>query len=565
MVAAPHTHTAMHAAAAASDSAVTAYPDVADTSDVTAAIESLYDDELRPYGRIIRKRFAELAARRGSWPVDVDTRCLLTACERCPWLTVQAEEGGDWSALLQYRATAFVDVYSPVDLYPARLWAAASDYFQSLDEANMVLPGGRYSCAQALQERCLPFLEGRSLGQICHIVQLGISQKKLLGYLNGAVVPYCRSQSMVKERCAERQRPCSSGGVRGGSSNLADWEAVRSCLQEILGSLSLSPASDSSIPLSNVKRLFRSRFHTELSETALGHAKLSELFQDPRLRDICDVRLKGHGYVLVPLRKAAVGMPISIAGNLGLCADQEADIDNALRRRAPWMNSFTLNTGDIFDSQLAPAQVHQVAATVLAQPVTDGFPCQPRLGTDSDSWTVLQQFAERTLRAPTPDSGQWSVGQRSRSLPREATAASSRSGAWETACLALGFLPDNLPAPPEGAQPANLSLLEARAEVSREVRQWPEVVAKQAETTSRQDALSDPVPQLVAATPTPTRTRRKGPPVEPFLTPNTLVSMGFQVRNTFIHAELPPSSPMAGSSSRACSCPRSMGSELGVL
>ena len=31
----------------------------------------------------------------------------------------------------------------------------------------------------------------------CHIVQLAISQKKLLGYLNGSVVPYSRSQSMV--------------------------------------------------------------------------------------------------------------------------------------------------------------------------------------------------------------------------------------------------------------------------------------------------------------------------------------------------------------------------------
>ena len=29
-------------------------------------------------------------------------------------------------------------------------------------------------------------------------MQLAISQKKLLGYLNGAVVPYRRSQSMIK-------------------------------------------------------------------------------------------------------------------------------------------------------------------------------------------------------------------------------------------------------------------------------------------------------------------------------------------------------------------------------
>jgi len=57
-----------------------------------------------------------------------------------------------------------------------------------------------------------------------------------------------------------------------------------------------------SIPLSNVKRLFRSRFHLELSETALGHAKLSELLQDDRLSEVCAVRLQGHGYVVVPLQ-----------------------------------------------------------------------------------------------------------------------------------------------------------------------------------------------------------------------------------------------------------------------
>merc|ERR1740138_554608 len=89
------------------------------------------------------------------------------------------------------------------------MWAAAAMYFQALSGDEMQLPGGRYSCAQALLARDLPFLRGRSLGQVCHIVQLAISQKKILGYLNGAVVPYVRSQSMVKEQCAQFQTPCS--------------------------------------------------------------------------------------------------------------------------------------------------------------------------------------------------------------------------------------------------------------------------------------------------------------------------------------------------------------------
>jgi hypothetical protein len=418
-------------------------------------------------------------------------------------MTVQQEEGGDWSALLNYRAAHFVDVYSPVDIYPAWLWAAASEYFESLDETNMVLPGGRYSCAQKLQERSLPFLEGRSLGQICHIVQLGISQKKLLGYLNGAVVPYSRSQSMVKERCAERQRPCTSG-VRG-ASNLADWEAVRACLQEILGSLSPSSGSPSSIPLSNVKRLFRSRFHMELSETALGHAKLSELFQDPRLRDVCDVRLKGHGYVLLPLRKTSVGRPISIAGNLGLCAEQAANIpiESDLHRRPSWLNPLNFNEDCYFvNHDFAASQAQPFAMTMLSQPGNN-----LGLETQSGSWSALQASPPIVLAMAAPEKD--------------------------------FVLPD----------------------LGDEVSRPQSPLLKEGEPTALKGAVKDLVPQLVAAAPTPTRTRRRSPG-PPLLTPSTLSSMGFQVRNTFIHAELPLSSPMANSSIRAHSCPRSMGSEL---
>merc|ERR1719284_1453766 len=114
----------------------------------------------------------------------------------------------------------------------------------------MVLPGGRYSCAQVLMQRGLPFLAGRTLGQVIHIVQLAISQKKLLGYLNGTIVPYAHSQSMVKETCAARGRPCNSG-ARG--KNIATWDMVHECLQEIIRDMG---PTDEFIPLSNVKRFF---------------------------------------------------------------------------------------------------------------------------------------------------------------------------------------------------------------------------------------------------------------------------------------------------------------------
>merc|ERR1719236_201289 len=53
------------------------------------------------------------------------------------------------------------------------------------------------------------------------------------------------------------------------------------------------------VPLSNVKRLLKSKFCIELSETMLGHSKLSELLQDDRFGDICAVKLQKHGYTVI--------------------------------------------------------------------------------------------------------------------------------------------------------------------------------------------------------------------------------------------------------------------------
>jgi len=225
----------------------------------------------------------------------MDINNIQQICEACPLLHVQTEEGNEWSATLKGRRSCFIDVYSPEDHYSSELWQQMAAYFKSLQDSVVILPGGRYSCAQALMACRLPFLEGCSLGQVSHIVQLAISQKKILGYSKGAVVPYKHSESMVKDRCAEGQRPCMSSSRR--SKRLATWESVRSGMQHILEPC---VADSDAIPLSNLKRLFRFKFRQELSETALGHSKLSELLQDERLSDLCGVQLKGSGYVVVP-------------------------------------------------------------------------------------------------------------------------------------------------------------------------------------------------------------------------------------------------------------------------
>lgn len=294
-----------------------------DEEEVLAAIQSLYRDQLKPFGRILRKRIAENSvaheaeqldpedpSKRGRTSLpDVDIKHLKDLCDMSPRLTIAPEDGGDWSAVFNDCPENFVDIYSSDDPFPPSFWMEADRYFSSLYGSDSELPGGRYSCAQALIARNLAFLSNMTLGQVCHMVQLGISKHKILGYCNGAVVPYAMSQSMLKEHCAANQKPISSSdGIPnvGAMLALADLATARICLREILEMVALDPYDDqsfTSVPLSNVKRLFRSRYKLELSETALGHSKLSELLQDERFSDICTVELHGNGYIVIQTKK----------------------------------------------------------------------------------------------------------------------------------------------------------------------------------------------------------------------------------------------------------------------
>jgi len=266
-------------------------------------VHSLYDDGLRPCSRMLRLRLAEHQAsapepRRGSELRNCVSDRLLALCESCRSLRVEHSDAGDWAALLLSRPAIFIDVYSDNDVYPEEMWSSMEVYLRNLaegDEEHRTLPRGRYASAQALVARDLQFLSGRSVGEVCHIVQVALSKRKLLGYIEGGIVPYACSTSMVKSRCAQHR--CPVPGVQGGVPQqrqglaVADWGAAREKLREILVA--------EPVQLSNVKRLFRSSYQMELSETALGYTTLTELLGDARFHDVCTVRAQGLGHVVL--------------------------------------------------------------------------------------------------------------------------------------------------------------------------------------------------------------------------------------------------------------------------
>lgn len=238
---------------------------------------------------------------KGPAPTDASLAGLRSVCEASLELEVVVEDGGDWSALLAGQPSTFVDFYDTNDTYPPELWTTLGAYLETLEGDDSLLPGGRYACAQALLRVGLPCFAGRRLGEACHIVELAMSQKKLLGYLNGAITPYGCSQSMLKDDAAVRRT-----GIGSEHFPLATWDCVRTSIVAILASAIRKGKKQ--VPLSTLKRLFRSRFRTELSETALGYTRISDLLQDTRVCGVCSVRLLEAGYFITPRESADEGV-----------------------------------------------------------------------------------------------------------------------------------------------------------------------------------------------------------------------------------------------------------------
>lgn len=361
---------------------------------VFTAIQSLYMEQLRPFGRIIRKRVGEFATGVRGTP-DVDAKHLLRICQECPLIQVEQEEGGDWSALIVNQPSNFIDCYCPEDAYPLSLWLQLTAYLQCLPEQE-TFPGGRYACAVELRTRRLPFLALFTLGQLCHIVQLAISQKRIFGYLNGLLVPYNRSQTILKEHAAvkgEAHAPTSTAE----RLPLVSMDQAKACLMQLLSSVGRNPAT---MPLSNVKRLFRSRFGLELSETSLGHAKLCDLLSSDSFKDICYVRLDWNGYTVV--QRETFDQPCRVK----FCEDEPLaleDLDDAAGAMPRFMQTRQATPGVVLRACVgkAPAYVQNTFIHAKPAPPTPVGDARPRASTMPGDLGSVDRWEEDSTACDT--------------------------------------------------------------------------------------------------------------------------------------------------------------------
>jgi len=135
----------------------------------------------------------------------------------------------------------------------------------------------------------LPFLADMTLGQLCHFIHLAIQQHQLLGYCDGVLVPFERSESKRIQDCA-----------RDRVSPHADMNF--SCIQQFCVCLRgiLERAPGSRVQLSNIKRLLKSEHDLNVSQTAFGYTRFREFIEThPTVREICDVIHESTGYVVI--------------------------------------------------------------------------------------------------------------------------------------------------------------------------------------------------------------------------------------------------------------------------
>jgi len=131
---------------------------------------------------------------------------------------------------------------------------------------------------------------------VCHVVQLAISHKKILGYLDGRIVPYRHCELVVKQHSAELQQPAWS--LKKDALPVADLAHAQDCLRRILASAQC--AEKGGVPMPNIKRLFRTEFGCELMETVFGYARLCDLLCSDAFSGICELRLQSSNYFVLP-------------------------------------------------------------------------------------------------------------------------------------------------------------------------------------------------------------------------------------------------------------------------
>jgi hypothetical protein len=240
-----------------------------------SALESIYRDRIKPMANYVKGRLKER-----SCPDAVIKNFLEHYARHADIFAVQQPANGDEASIFFVTDPVWfkgwVDIDSPSDPYEEAMWEQLAQF---LDDQH-TFAGGRYGMARELLQRQLPFLGPYSLGEICHIVQLAIQQRKLIVYHRKMLKPV---QSIM---C---QQPVANGNTGGVEGEVTDMEQL--CLL-LFRMLLRHPQG---VQLSRMKQMIKREFGSTISEMAFQCTKLSELFAREPLQGAFTLEVEDTG------------------------------------------------------------------------------------------------------------------------------------------------------------------------------------------------------------------------------------------------------------------------------
>jgi len=233
---------------------------------LTTTLESLYEDRIKPMANYVKGRLKERSVS------ELIVKSFVELYAQHPDLFIvqpptQSQSGDEATIFFVTEPSWFkgwVDIDSPDDPYEESMW---EDLARFLDGEH-TFAGGRYGMARELMQRNLPFLAPRSLGEVCHIVQLAIQVRRLIVYHRKMLKPI---QTVLCQLS-----PGNGDGAPSEGEEIKDMDDL--CLV-LFRMLIHHPQG---IRLCRMKQTIKHEFCRKLSEMAFQCTKLIELFnQEP--------------------------------------------------------------------------------------------------------------------------------------------------------------------------------------------------------------------------------------------------------------------------------------------
>jgi len=231
-----------------------------------------------------------------------------------------------------------------------------------------------------------------------------------VGFREHRLVPYETSVVELRRRRAEKAEPASELLDAEVGLPVADLAQTKECLEALLLLSRRGGEEDrqqgeqqlGTLPLSNVKRLFRSRFGLELSETVFGHVRVCDLLRDERFADLCSLSMSGSTCMVTERPQQLQGtraldeQPIEEQGS-----EQGRSVDVEESRSWPQCPSIT---GCWEDAALSPTEIDDLLFPPTPSPLyapwlpSDRNPssiiCSP---SDAEQQDSIKLFAELGL------------------------------------------------------------------------------------------------------------------------------------------------------------------------